>query len=213
MTTFRKLLVGTTAAIGAIGVVITLNSAYRKAQTVEKVKLEAKQNVTLLLQGTFWNRAEICHSILLKVIHNSYDYSFWNLIRWNLSDGTYEMKSQSMVLQYRLVGLSEKSIQVRKLSSNTEVIIRHFPSASFSFPQMQMEEAKGILKSNWHIPIADLLNTSITSTTEFHRIFSTRQSILCSNNLVNLLKAVDSVLDDATRLPTVLRRLALDYAN
>lgn len=278
------------ATVGAIGTMVTLNRAYQKYQTANDLKLEAKKKAVAvanladdtncanwcLQQGTFWNRAEICHSILFRRIQVSFGLrsdSTANMLahegseetipfvpfpictpqtgisfpRWNLADGTFEMKTDGKTLgkpktiQYRVISLSERSVRVmHRLLPNVDGIngnndendnsnnsnnsnslnsgscaqgefdehhqfsISLWQTANFTFPQERVEAWKKIHSDDWRVDISELLDPTKTTAAEFQNIFD--QSTSCSTT-------VELIFDCATQLPTVLRKLSLDYAN
>lgn len=252
MTTIGKAATCVTATIGAVGVLLTLNWAYRKA--VETAKA-AKATEAAEAQTTFWNRKEICHAAIFRCIQHSFSqggavsttlstyssryygdqvYNFQlstaqtgiTFSCWNVADGTFLMESDGKLfgnpkkVEYRIISLNEDSVQVVHRSLN-KAMDEFVPSCTSTiplssdvkfnfeskFPPAKVEEWKNVCGDNWHVNISDLSDPTKTTAAEFLKLFDNR------TDLVQLVKSIELIFDDATQLPAVLRQLTLHYAN
>lgn len=134
-------------------------------------------------------------------------------------------------VQYRIISLSEHSVWVvhRSLRKTIDEFVPSCTStiplsldADFNFESKfslaKAEEWKNVCGDNWHVDISELSDPTKTTAAEFLRLFSTTTTTTFNDvgsctDLSQLAKSVELIFDYVTQLPTVLRRITLDYAN
>lgn len=245
METLRKLVVGAATTIGVIGAVVTLNLAYQKYQTTQtnqttqttaptekkeavedkSIQLkptkqeEVEKRLSLLPQGTFWNRTEICHFLLFKRMQrccwftmgerSDYNGLLWltniqvakdTFSNWNLSDGTFEIQFKDKKFHHRLFSLNQNSIRIirsgSEIGENNENVF--YPQEIFL--QGGVKEWDRITGKSWNVDLLELMDPAKTTMAEFQEIFNAPKSISQStsgvetsgveNDRVNLVNLV-----------------------